>query len=139
MQKKRLFAIMLLATSVEGATLPFYDGFEPAELNFSNWSGILVDGTNTLLQSTEQAWTGTQSLKFIFAGVDLFQDAAAVLEFSPPVDSVFLRLWFFAPVGTEAAMGIGTNVRLVRFGDMLDGGTPIPQLPRLTSMLGTWR
>ena len=113
--------LALLASSANAATLPFYDGFEPPQTAFSNWTSTRLNGANQLSQSTLRAWDDTRSLSFTYAGATASAQAAAVLDFASAVTTPFVRFWLFAPVGTAGAMVNSSKLRLVKLGDAASG------------------
>lgn len=111
---------MVVASSALAAPLPFVDGFEPPQAAFSNWTTTRLNGTNSLSQSSAQAWDETRALSFTYAGATASAQAAAVVDFAA-LTSPFVRFWLRLPTGTEAAMASGTSLRLVRLGDAPTG------------------
>lgn len=110
----------LLSQAALAAPLPFADGFEPPA-GFPAWTATRTNGTNTLVQSSSQAWGATQSLRFTYAGNAANAQAAAVVDFDAAVSTVFVRFWLYVPAGTSANMAANSSMRIVKLGDAATG------------------
>lgn len=110
----------LFAQTALAAPLPFANGFEPPT-GFPGWTTTRTNGANTLVQSGAQAWDGTQSLRFTYAGNAGSTRAAAIVDFDSAATTVFVRFWLHVPAGTSAAMAPGSSIRIVKLGDQVTG------------------
>jgi len=110
----------LLSTVALAVPLPFSDGFETPTA-FSAWTTTRINGSNTLVQSTNQAWDATQSLRFTYAGTSGSAQAAAIADFGAATSTVFVRFWLYVPTGTAAAMNPSSSMRIVKLGDAATG------------------
>jgi len=110
----------LLSAAAPAAPLPFTDGFEPPS-GFPAWTTTRLNGANTLVQSSGQAWGATQSLQFTYAGSAASARAAAIVDFDAAATTVFVRFWLYVPPGTTSNMGSNSTMRIVRLGDAATG------------------
>ncbi|HVE86255.1 MAG TPA: PKD domain-containing protein [Myxococcales bacterium] len=113
-------AVGLLSRAAPAKPLPFTDGFEPPS-GFPAWTATRINGANSLVQSANQAWGSTQSLRFTYAGSAASAQAAAVVDFDAAVSTVFVRFWLYVPAGTSTNMAPNSSMRIVKLGDQATG------------------
>lgn len=101
----------------------FSDGFEPPETNFSRWSGVAVNGQNSLIQSTATVRSGAQTMEAVWAARNNAQDAYAFVTFDAGYPTLYAAIHLFLPVASYNVMGPGTEARVLRLGDVQATGS----------------
>ncbi len=107
-----LFAMASRGFAAGSVALPFENGFEESP-SFSAWTTLANSGSNSILQSQTQAFSGTHSLEARYSGSTANPAAAPVVDFASTT-SIFVRFWLFIPAGSASQMKDNDYIRLVR-------------------------